>query len=297
MRVYKHSTYKYVTVAEIPRSEIKRIDIDLCKQPTETVDKYYSRQKEKPDLITNAGFFDMGDGKTIFTLYNEGKIVHKEDWLTAGFGMCNEADVEYASTYDKPWRDFISGYPCLIGWGSKLDTSIAEALNYKARRTIWGYNDTTIFVVCIDSPGMAFTAMQNLCLSLGMKFAINLDGGGSTRMLYKGTRQTANVYNRPVDSVLAIYLKPTVSEEPSKQKLYRVQVGAFKSQINANSMRDTIRNLNDPQNIGYKNAYTRLVGELYKVQIGAYSVKANAERVLKDLKDRGISAFIVESEV
>lgn len=294
MRIYKHPNYSYITVAEIPRNEIKRIDIDLCKQPTETIDKYYVRQEEKPAIITNAGFFDMGNGKTIFTLINEGKTVHREDWLTAGFGVCNESDIEYASTYDKPWRDFVSGFPNLIGWGKKLDTSVANALNYNARRTVWGFNDTTMFVVCIDSPGMAFNAMQNLCLSLGMKFAINLDGGGSTRMLYNGKCQTANVYNRPVDSVLAIYLKPQTDGATAPKTIYRVQVGAYKYPENANRMRDTIRALNDPNNIGYKSAYSRLVGELWKVQIGAYSIKTNAERVLKDLKSKGISAFIVE---
>jgi cell division septation protein DedD len=117
---------------------------------------------------------------------------------------------------------------------------------------------------------------------MGVTYAINLDGGGSTKILQKGKSITSAVYNRAVDNVLAVYLK----------KLYRVQCGAFSKQINAMSLRTKIRDLPDDIGAGYKNAYVRKIDNYYKVQVGAFSNRLNAQMVLNDLKDKGLDAFI-----
>ena len=43
MKVYTHSKYSYVRVAEIPKNEIEKIDFSLCKQPRETLFSFYNR--------------------------------------------------------------------------------------------------------------------------------------------------------------------------------------------------------------------------------------------------------------
>lgn len=45
--------------------------------------------------------------------------------------------------------------------------------------------------------------------------------------------------------------------------------------------------------ITYKTAVTQTNGKIYRVQVGAFSVKANAEKLKKELMNKGYNAFIV----
>lgn len=67
--------------------------------------------------------------------------------------------------------------------------------------------------------------------------------------------------------------------------LYRVQVGAYSSKTNADSM------LKKVSNAGY-DTYMTMVNGLYKVQVGAYYVESNAYRICSELKKKGFDAFV-----
>lgn len=283
------SSYPMAVIFKINKSEIEKIDFDLCKEPAETIDSYYKRQAIKPTLLSNAGFFDTSlnnYGSTCMTFVNDYQVVHMEQNLLEG--MCiDDSDNLTLDFYSDACKDFMSAYPVLIKDGQPVTTSLASELNYNARRTIIGYDDNNIYLIGINSPGMNYLKIKNMLLTLGIKNAINLDGGGSTRILNDGVLVTDDTaYNRPVDSVLAIYLKKT------PRYIYRVQTGAFSVKASAENYKVTIQSIPDTIGAGYKNAYVRLVDGLYKVQVGAFSVKANAERVLKDLQNKGYSAFI-----
>lgn len=94
-------------------------------------------------------------------------------------------------------------------------------------------------------------------------------------MLIDGKRKTSQIYARPVDNVMCLYL-----QEEVEKIFYRVQVGAFLLKDNATRL------LNELTAKGFSGGYVKKVGLLYKVQLGAFSVKINAER----LKDRLIAA-------
>ncbi len=90
-----------------------------------------------------------------------------------------------------------AGYPA-IGDYDQSGQSFNDA---RHPRTFVGHNaDTTKIYLCtVDgrqatSLGMSFTEMANFLLSLGIKNAFNLDGGGSTTMVVRG-----NVVNSPSD--------------------------------------------------------------------------------------------------
>lgn len=288
MKVYTHSKYKYVRVAEISKGELEKIEFDLCQQPTETLKHYYDRQKDKPDLIVNAGFFAMNNGNTCFNYISNGKIVSNVPSYKWGMGVVGNKDLSYGEMNSRNWTGWISGYPNLLDNGEKVYINFAKELDYKARRTMLGYNDTTIYIVCVETPGMNFKQMQNLMLDLGCKYAINLDGGGSTKMLHNGTSVTKDVTNRAVDNVLAVYLKET----PSNKILYKVQLGAYSVKKNAQKQLEVIKNLGSP----YDSAYITYINKLYKIQVGAFSIKDNAERMVDDLKTKGVNSFIVKVE-
>lgn len=285
MKIYTYSHYDYVRVAEIQKDEIEKITFDLCQQPKETLTSYYNRQYDKPDLIINAGFFALNNGTTCFNYISNGVVVNDVPGYKWGLGVIGDADVVYGEMYSRNWTGWISGYPNLLDNGIKVPINFALELNYKARRTMIGYNDTTIYMVCVEDPGMNFNQMQDLMLELGCKFAINLDGGGSTKMLHKGTSVTKDATNRAVDNVIAVYLK----EETQKRTLYKVQLGAFSIRENAENYLQTVKNLGGE----YSKAYITLINGLYKVQVGAFGIKANAEKMAADLRAKGFTPFIV----
>lgn len=80
-----------------------------------------------------------------------------------------------------------------------------------------------MYLIAIDSPGMAYKAIQNMLVELKVQYAINLDGGGSTRILENGECITNGSENRAVDNVIAVYFtkaaEPVVEEMPV---IYRI---------------------------------------------------------------------------
>lgn len=286
--VNKHEKYNYVTIVEIPMEDIKKIDFALCAQPTETPDAYYNRQKVKPDIITNGGFFSMTDGTTCFGLRDESVSIQLADYP----GMAIVKDKQLVYGHNKTatgvaMRDFISAYPPLVEYGNKVNPTYAKELDYLARRTAVGWNNEKLFVVTVDNPGLKFSPLADIFVKLGAEFAINLDGGGSTRMLINGKRKTSQIYARPVDNVFCVYLN---EPEQEKEYLYRVQVGAYSKKENAELMKKNL------VKAGFTDAYVKLIGKYYKVQIGAYSVKLNADRMLDRVKGKGFNGFIVKEE-
>lgn len=71
----------------------------------------------------------------------------------------------------------------------------------------------------------------------------------------------------------------------STDKIYRVQVGAFKSKSNAEKLK------NELSTKGYSSFIT-IVSGLYKVQIGAFRNKSNAQNLVNELKQKGYNSFI-----
>lgn len=283
MNIYGLASYKGVTVVEIPKNEISKLDMALCAQPRQTLKDFYDGCEVKPSIVCNGGFFNMSDGSTCMNYTDEGKVISSTSLHTEGFGTI-DGELMYGIVGTKPFDDFISGYPVLIKAGKAIPIVEATEINYKARRTVLAYNANSIFIIAIESPGMAFAAMQQILLTLKVDYAINLDGGGSTKILHDGKSITSTFYNRAVDNVIAVYLKPKV--------IYRVQAGAFSKKANAEVLLNKIKVLPDEINAGYRNAYVRQVGKYWKVQIGAFSKRENAYKVVNDLKKKGYDSFI-----
>lgn len=235
MKVYKHASYSYVTVVEVPYSEIEKLDLSICAQPKETIPSFYNRQTIKPDVIMNAGFFGLSGGDSCFNLVDDGVVYGKTEKYQYGFGIAaDHKRFEYGalSIYKSKWVDFISGYPNLIDSGkSCAPWTFATEINYKAARSIAAYDDKNIYFITVDKPsGMNFNQMAEMLLDMGIKYAINCDGGGSTRMHVGGEVVNTPTENRAVDNVLCIYLteeakKAYYKETDSDYYIYTVVSG------------------------------------------------------------------------
>lgn len=280
----------YTTIFQIPKNEIAAIDFALCNQPRETIDSYYARQDIKPTLICNGGFFNMSDGQTIFNFKDNGKFISRTDTpsYSEGMGVKDGNVLEFGKHTDPEYTDFICGYPVFVKDGREVITNLGSEINYRARRTILAYDKDNVYLVLVDSPGLTFKMVKSLLIgTLKVDYAINLDGGGSTRCLYNGKVAVSSTYNRAVDNVICFYMKP-------EKVIYRVQVGAFSKKSNADALQEKIRKLPDSIGAGYANAYVRQINNLYKVQVGAFGKKENAQKVVNDLKSKGYEPFIAK---
>lgn len=211
MKKYFHPKYNYIAIVEIPKNEIKKIDFAACNEPAETVGSYYNRQPEKPGVIINAGFFSMVHGTPCFNLVDEGTVRSYNENYNIGMGTKknDNSKLVFGDLREDTdnWDDFISAYPVLLDGNGPI-TAFANysELNYWATRSCLAFNDDTIFVVHIGKPGMLFANMSSMLYEIGATHAINLDGGGSARLMVNGEVFGYPTENRRVDNVLAIYL-------------------------------------------------------------------------------------------
>lgn len=298
MEIFTPEKYKAAKIVRLKKAEISRLDFALCNQPTETLKQFYDRQTRKPDILMNGGFFCMADGETCFTYMDEKQQINFDPARVMGIGIVDERDLVFGRISNRTdWRDFISAYPVLIEHGRSLPITDAKEVDGKKRRSILAYNGSYVYMIAVELPGMNFAECQQMLLDLGIEYAIGLDGGGSTKLLYKGKSVTSSLYNRKVDNVVAVYLKSSDAAPPPEEPktIFRIQVGAFGKIENAYAFRDQIRALPDTIGANYAGAYVRQINGLFKVQVGAYSIRDNAVRVVADLSKHGYNAFITTS--
>lgn len=208
MQVYSPNGKSYVHIAKIAKNEIKKMSIEIGQQPREKLQTFYNRQTDKPTLLVNLGLFGMNSqGLPCFSLVSNHKQYAYDGLRVEGLGITDKNELMYGNHKDKDWKDFCSGYPMLIKDGKKAEITYATELSYKTRRTCVGYNSNYVYVICVDSPGMTFTQLQDLGVSLGLDYMLNGDGGGSTRMMYNGETVTNGIENRAVDNFLAVWVK------------------------------------------------------------------------------------------
>lgn len=213
----------YTTVVEIDRSELEKIDFAVCKEPRETLSKFHSRQSVKPDYVLNGGFFNTADGGTIFSYKDESQVKINDYDTRWGIGIVGNSDLVYGDVNTLTnTRDFLAGFPVLLENGVIASFGPGKAVEGKHPRSAIGFNDTKLFLVTIDGrqtgkPGATLTQAAEVMKSLGCKYAINCDGGGSTRLIDKNANAlNSPTENRAVDNVIAVYLK----EEPKMPKVY-----------------------------------------------------------------------------
>lgn len=210
----------------IPKNAIKKIDYyEVPNDKRETMQTVFNRMQ--PDFIINGSLYDTKTGKTITMTVDENKT---EGYLFAEQGIGVKGDNELIwTTYkeakaDESIRDYISGAPTLIIDGKKtIDAGTTESsvLTGKHVRSAIGYNDTHVFFYATDKEKVSCDVLADKCLIHQMKYAINLDGGGSSRMGKKnqetGKLEVLNLptEDRPNASWILIYLKDEAKPAPA----------------------------------------------------------------------------------
>jgi N-acetylmuramoyl-L-alanine amidase len=102
-------------------------------------------------------------------------------------------------------------------------------------------------------------------------------------------QRIANGHVAGIVKFLGLQLIEQPTEEPVKipksEKLYKVQVGAFSDEENADNL------VKELKNKGYR-AYVFVKRRLYRVQVGAFEHRENAEALEKLLLKEGYEPYI-----
>lgn len=292
-QVIKYNPYTYVI--KLPKKDYI-VDFALCKEPKETLSQFYNRANPKPEYLINGGFFSMSNGATTFTYKDENKWISDSQYKM-GFGVTHQGEMKYCMAQDNTVKDFICGYPYFLHNGEKQKLYYAQDVDGRHPRTAIGYNDDYYFIVIVDgrtaiNKGMTFSELADVFISIGAKYAMNLDGGGSTRCLENGNVLNQPTENRAVDNVVCFYKKGAIQDtSDTKQttiKYYRCQLGAYTNKTNADNL------LYKVTSMGFSGFIKKGEDNIYRVQCGAFTNKTNAEQLLVQLKNKGFNdAYIL----
>ena len=229
-------------IAKIKFSDIEKLDFVKLKDPSETLQSYYDRVEEKPDILLNAGLFTLSTGKNILSFKDEG-VEQNYTGDFEGFGIKEDIPnkVFFCSSKEPATRDFMSAYPVLIKdckrttsdeWGN------AKELNYPATRQAIGYNDKYLYILTTDNK-CYFSSLQDIFENLKVDYAINLDGGGSVKRMEYGKTVNKPTENRTIDNAFQIFMKdvPIEYDESFVPGIYEVNVD---SSLNVRSEPSTV---------------------------------------------------------
>lgn len=313
-------THENVIVIEWPKSELKSASIDMCTQPRLSPEKMYNLYGYKPDVVTNAFFFDTANGASIWNLKSNNTVYANSSSFSDGWGITHNGDVKNGVFNDGVgWRDFGTEYPALFKNKQPQSVKDYADIDYEAKRQMFGWTKTDgnpknekYFIISVISDGMKLATCQKLVKAVfpDVDYCCNLDGGGSTYTNFEGTRLSSSGWVRPVDSILSFWLRSNAerekaeAEEKKQQKEekkeerrpkkcgYRCQLGAFSNSTRAITYRNEIRTLQGI--IDYSQAFVVLDSKtkLYKVQVGFFSKKSGAEKVKADLAEKGYNCYI-----
>lgn len=229
-------------IAKIKFSDIEKLDFVKLKDPSETLQSYYDRVEEKPDILLNAGLFTLSTGKNILSFKDEG-VEQNYTGDFEGFGIKEDIPnkIFFCSSKEPATRDFMSAYPVLIKNGKRTTSDEwgnAKELNYPATRQAIGYNDKYLYILTTDNK-CYFSSLQDIFENLKVDYAINLDGGGSVKRMEYGKTVNKPTENRTIDNAFQIFMKdvPIEYDESFIPGIYEVNVD---SSLNVRSEPSTI---------------------------------------------------------
>jgi N-acetylmuramoyl-L-alanine amidase len=104
-------------------------------------------------------------------------------------------------------------------------------------------------------------------------------------------REVAREIAQGICKYFKVPYKAATATKPAKasgkDRLYRVQAGAFTHKANAEGLKA------DLAKKGFKDSIVTKIGKYYKVQLGAFSVRKNADNLISQLKKAGFPAIVV----
>lgn len=198
----KTETRNGLTAVSASRGEIRKVDIVYLNGLT--MGEWYNKQSDKPNILINASLWDA-DGDPIGTIWEDGKMI-RDEGNGFGFGIAQNGDWGFAAPWDIKWTDYLTGYPALIqNAKARTDKVDNYVQNSKNKRSVIATAGDRLYLITANN--MTIARLRNALLSFGVYHAINLDGGGSSRLMVNGKAINSPTDNRRCPNAIAVWLK------------------------------------------------------------------------------------------
>ena len=205
MAEFKQSSNSYIVT--IGNDEIEKIDI--VQLGGRTMKQWYDKQTDKPDYMINASLWD--DKGAIGTIWQNGKLVRNEG-TGYGFGINIAGGFGFGNPWYVPWNNYITGYPALIKDGKITSDSVdSYVMSSHTKRSIIGSAGNNLYLISMNN-----VTIEQLKLALsnfGIYNAINLDGGGSSRLMIGDKAVNSPTDDRIIPNAIAVWLKKNNKED------------------------------------------------------------------------------------
>lgn len=176
------------------------------------------KKRTNVDFIINGGLWwtdSQGKSHSLNLLIADGK--QNNEGVYSRFGLKTFADNSFKFgwyKYTKDLQGMIGGSPALV-IDSKVNIDKGQMENNlissRQPRSAVGSDDEYFYMVTVDGrqlgmPGMTINGLAKFMLSIGCKYAIAGDGGGTVRMEDKEGLLNSPLENRPCHNAIGIKL-------------------------------------------------------------------------------------------
>ena len=205
-------TYKNLTIVPIPMEKIRRVGIvDLGGL---TMGEWYARQEDKPDAMINGSLWDSKGA--IGTIWQDGQLQRNEG---GGFGIGEVGNGwAFGEPWEQPWTDYITGTPALIRAGKATGAHMPLERDEVASTRRSAVCGAGLFLYLVTGQGLTLRQFAEQLQAFGMYQALNLDGGGSSRLMVRGVPINAPTDNRRCPNAVAVWLVKESDKETEDKK-------------------------------------------------------------------------------
>lgn len=241
MAEFKQSSNAYIV--SISNDEIDKIDI--VQLGGLTMKKWYDKQENKPDYMINASLWD--DNGAIGTIWQNGELVRNEG-TGYGFGINKNGSFGFGNPWDIAWNNYITGYPALIKDGKITSDSVdGYVMNSHTKRSVIGSAGDKIYLISMNN--VTIEQLKVALSNFGIYNAINLDGGGSSRLMVGDKAVNSPTADRIIPNAICVWLKKNNKQEDNntmatKKVFLGVGHGGKDPGAVANGMEEADINLN-----------------------------------------------------
>ena len=182
------------------------------------------------DYVINGGLFNMSTFKPVCHLKIDGNVKSNADWTRLGLGW-NGLTFGMSANMSE-WDNYITCVEMIMD-GKATTLNYPTDMGGSRARTAFGvFDDGRVWMFAQQSPTLTIEQVQSVAAGTGVKYAICLDGGGSTQAILDGcTLQSSRI----VENVICVWKAST------SKTIYRVQIGAYSQKENAERMAMQLR--------------------------------------------------------
>lgn len=215
----EYKNINHLRVVDVPIHQIRKIEIVQLRG--KTMGEWYNAQTDKPKYMLNGSLWDSEGA--IGTIWQDGKLVRNEG-NGFGFGISKVGSFGFGDPWAVGWQDYITGYPALVINGAatalEVDSYVQHARTKRAAIACAGQH-----LYLVTGEGLSLDGFREELAVFGAYHAINLDGGGSARLMVDGKAVNNPTDNRRCPNAIAIWTYDEKKEDDKMERKVFLGVG------------------------------------------------------------------------